>query len=853
MAFFDRFKSKKQVRPVGQNLERGRNVDAHAFRNNMLVKGAIFLVLVVITLAAFPRAERYDYFVQPGEVWRKSDLMAPFDFAIFKSPETIEAEKRQIRFRVPPLFRAEPDVDASIAARRDSLARQLDRVFSAFSQYRQEIAADQHAQAIRDSMRYDEIRRNSWLKLTPEQWHRLATGSTNVQPNGQPAPLASDLGSTLLQAAFDVSREVADHGVLDVPTDSVFTDLIISRSESERIDEQIDVSEVYGLERAHSEAEQALADRFPDQPESAALAGAMFRAMFEPSYTFLRGESLREWQRQESRISPTQGIVRQGEVIVREGDRVTEDVLRKLASLARVQDDRGGNTLLWKVTAGQLLLTITTYVLFFLYLFLLRRAIFEDNRQVLLIALLFIGIVALYALAIRLPSVAMLAVPVGIASVLLTVVFDSRVGIFGTLALALTGAHLLHYDFEFAFATIFAGALGVFSVRDIKNRGQFFLSAGLVFIGYLATQSASWLVDDAPSAIILRDLTLIGINSFFLIIAYPLLWVFERAFDVTTDLTLLELSDTNRPLLKEVSLRAPGTFNHSLQVANLAEAAADAVGANALLTRVGALYHDIGKMLKPEYFVENQRPGDNPHDHLKPRMSALIIASHVKEGLEMGRQYRLPQRVLRFIPMHHGTTRIEYFYRKAIDQRGPEEAPVQESEFRYPGPQPDSKETGILMLADSVEAASRSLSEPTHKRLETLIDMIFKARIEDGQLDQTLLTFRDLSVIKETFLSLLVGIYHVRVKYPGQEKESAKQTAPEKPQAGDGAPAERAADTSRVENDEAKDEVPEHAPAEGDDRGLNLDPSKRALRETSEFLRTEKDRPIDDGERPQQG
>jgi hypothetical protein len=239
-------------------------------------------------------------------------------------------------------------------------------------------------------------------------------------------------------------------------------------------------------------------------------------------------------------------------------------------------------------------------------------------------------------------------------------------------------------------------------------------------------------------------------------------------------------------------------------VANLAEAAAAAIGANALLTRVGALYHDIGKMLKPEYFVENQRPGDNPHDQLKPRMSALIIASHVKEGLEMGRQYALPKRVLDFIPMHHGTTRIEYFYRKAVDDRPESDPEILESEFRYPGPRPNSKETGILMLSDGVEAASRSLSEPTHKRLETLIDMIVKARIEDGQLDDTDLTFRDLTQIKQTFLSLLLGIYHVRVRYPDQDEEDegppemklekrASQEAPTEPEdaeEGDHGPAE---------------------------------------------------------------
>jgi len=271
---------------------------------------------------------------------------------------------------------------------------------------------------------------------------------------------------------------------------------------------------------------------------------------------------------------------------------------------------------------------------------------------------------------------------------------------------------------------------------------------------------------------VLPDLAYAAIASAITITSSLFLWALERIFDITTDLTLLELSDTNRPLLKELSLRAPGSFNHTLQVANLAEAAADRVGAHTLLTRVGALYHDIGKMKKPEYFVENQRTMSNPHDELKPRMSALIIASHVKEGLEMGQEDGLPEQVLKFIPMHHGTARIEYFYRKALSRVEDTDRSVSESEFRYPGPKPDSKETGILMLADSVEAASRSLDEPSPRRLENLIDLLFSERIDDGQLDNTDLTFRDLRRIKDTFLKMLLGIYHVRIKYPDQEEES---------------------------------------------------------------------------------
>ena len=364
----------------------------------------------------------------------------------------------------------------------------------------------------------------------------------------------------------------------------------------------------------------------------------------------------------------------------------------------------------------------------------------------------------------------MYLVPVAAIPLMMTVMFDSRVALFGLWTLAFIGGHFLGFDFEYTFATIFAGSLGIFSVRDIKNRGQIFLSAAIVALGYAIVLGASWLLYDVPIDIWSDDFVRAMINAAQIIVVLPLLWVFERAFDITTDLTLLELSDTNRPLLKELSLRAPGTFNHTLQVANLAEAAADAIGANALLARVGALYHDVGKMNKPEYFVENQRSGGNPHDHLKPRMSALIIASHVKEGLVVGENYNLPKRVLDFVPMHHGTSLIEYFFRKAQSNQGDEQPDVLESEFRYPGPRPNSREAGILMLADSVEAASRSISEPTHKRLESMVDGIFKSRVNDGQLDDTHLTFKDLYQIKETFLEILIGIHHGRVKYPGQQE-----------------------------------------------------------------------------------
>lgn len=766
--------AKKKPRPVGQSLEKGRESPRRARRAHWAFKIGILLILEGLTLAAFPRDDIYRYTLQVGDEWRREDFEAPFDFPLYKTDEQLQNEREEIRRTTPPIFQLVDNAQEQMEENRDLVAAQLAQIFSVYVDYRLNQLRGRTAEALEDSIRYMELRRAARLKATPEQWQILAESHAQRIPelptSSRQPPEGPSLGQQLLQDAWEISAQLLVPGVLDVHIDSVRAEEILIRNLEDNTETIRSKRSVYGLNEAYAFAETRFEEMYADR-QVANLGSAFFRAIFTPSLRYLLGATVEEWRLQEQALSITQGRIAEGEVIVRKGQTITESIKQQLTSLERYRQQRGGDNILWRVVLGQFLVSLITYFIFFLYLYLLRRSIFDDNRQMLLIAILFAVVIGMFAIALRLEGIAMYIVPVAIAPVLFTVMFDSRVGLFAALALGMIGGQLLNYDFEFAFATIVASTLGVFSVRDIKNRGQFFISAGLVLLGYVIVLGATAIFFGVPREMFFSDLILVAVNSFLLIVAYPLVWVFERLFSLTTDLTLLELSDTNRPLLKELSLRAPGTFNHSLQVANLAEAAADAVGANALLTRVGALYHDIGKMLKPEYFVENQRPDSNPHTQLKPRMSALIIASHVKEGLEMGRQYNLPQRVLDFIPMHHGTTRIEFFYRKAVDQRKEGDPEILESEFRYPGPRPDSKETGILMLADSIEAASRSLTDPTHKRLETLIDMIFTARIEDGQLDRTDLTFRDLSQIKETFLSMLLGIYHVRVKYPGQDQE----------------------------------------------------------------------------------
>ena len=387
------------------------------------------------------------------------------------------------------------------------------------------------------------------------------------------------------------------------------------------------------------------------------------------------------------------------------------------------------------------------------------------------LTLLAIGLVVASAMfIIRDENLSIYLIPMAIAPIILTIIFDSRVGLMTTMTIALVVSFMSGNNFEFAVAAMTGSSIAVYSVRDIKNRSQFFLTTpALVFLSYILILLGFTLIKSGGWDVFMSEIIFVVGNAILIWLTYPLILLFEKVFKVTTEVSLLELNNNNHPLLKDLMVRAPGTFQHSLQVANLAEAASSAIGANALLTRVGALYHDIGKMEKPEYFVENQF-GDNEHDKLKPRMSALVIKNHVAAGVKMAEEANLPEVIIDFIRTHHGTSVIKYFYDKAKKQteKGSE---IREEDFKYDGPLPNTKETGILLLADSIEASSRAMSEPTYPKLENLVTRIIEERVDEGQLNNCSLTFQDLRIIKENFVNILVGVYHSRIKYPGQDEK----------------------------------------------------------------------------------
>jgi hypothetical protein len=370
---------------------------------------------------------------------------------------------------------------------------------------------------------------------------------------------------------------------------------------------------------------------------------------------------------------------------------------------------------------------------------------------------------------------------VPVASMLLAIIFDSRVAFYGTVTIAFLVGAMRGNDYSIGLVSLVAGAFSVYTVRDISHRTQIFRSIIFIFLGYTIAMLALSIEQFDSFNSIGMALVFATANAVISpVLAYALLLFFEKAFNVTTDLTLVALADLNHPLLQELSERAPGTFHHSVMIGNLAEAAAEAIGANAILAKVGGYYHDIGKMLKPEYFVENQVGNRNRHNRLRARMSALIIASHVREGIELGRERHLPEQIIDFIPQHHGTNRISFFYDKALRQaaKRPTKDSIIEEDFRYPGPKPQSKETGIVMLADSVEASTRSLEEMTPQILDRAIDNMIKHRFLEGQLDECELTLRDLSNIREAFLQILIGIHHQRIRYP-EQLAAAERPEPE--------------------------------------------------------------------------
>ncbi len=462
-------------------------------------------------------------------------------------------------------------------------------------------------------------------------------------------------------------------------------------------------------------------------------------------------------------IVPIRGLVTKGTRIIAKGEVVEGEKLKILQSLQLEYESQTwtqSNTA-W-IILGYALLVIIPVLLLFVFLWRTRPLVFENNKRTTFLCVNILLMVLLTKVVVDVNPLYVYAVPICMLPLLLRTFFDTRIALFSLMIALFLIAFLVPNSFEFMFFQMMAGILASLTVNDLYRRAKLFISVGLIVGLYVVSYIAFTLIHDGNLNQLSYDvLLLFVVNGLAILFVQPLIYIFEKVFGLVSDASLLELSDTNSKLLRELADKAPGTFQHSLQVANIAEAAANAIGGNTLLTRVGALYHDIGKMRNPVFFSENQA-SYSPHDDLSSEVSAKIIIEHVLHGITLARKAKLPDRVVDFIRTHHGTTTVLYFYQQAKQNN----VEIDIEQFQYPGPKPFSKETAIVMISDGVEAASKSLKEPTAEKIIVFVDKIVQRLMDEKQFLEANITLREIETIKKVLVEKLMSSYHLRVAYP---------------------------------------------------------------------------------------
>lgn len=724
---------------------------------------SIFIISILITLpqTIFQPVANYSL----NEPWRADDLTAPYTFSIKKSTAELEEERREIRESTPPVFHSNQNAVITVEAQIDSIYRNIQPVLDTYVQW-QRAKLNDESSAQNDSIRFLQERSFLNLDISDSAWETILNDYREVQTTSTNRQLIIE---RVRSNVTNVITEMFDRGLIDRPKDEIIQDEIIIRNLIDRTERTVTLARVFDLQEGEEYASVQFNRSLNNR--SSEIAFELFSEVIQPNLFYHEEDTEALLSERLENISTTKGTVDQGEIIIRKGDIVTEERANKLESLAEARAASASDYERFMRTFGESIIIIAAALVFLFYIYLYRLNIFNKPPMFLLVFIV-MGIMILVNTAVyQIDGVNGYIVPIAVAPIILTIIFDSRVGLMATISIAMITGVINDNSFEFVIATIVACSLGVFSVRDIKNRSQFFFTTpGVVMSSYIVILAGFGLARFVGWDTFTTNLVFVIINSVFILFTYPLILLIEKLFKITTEFTLLELGDTNLPLMKKLMNEAPGTFHHSLQVANLAESAASDIGANALLCRVGAMYHDIGKMDKPAYFIENQQKS-NDHDKLKPKMSALVIKNHVSEGVKIAKEYGIPSLIIDFIKTHHGTSLIKYFYGKAQNEK----ESIPEEDFRYDGPIPFTREQGILMLADGVEAASRSMKDPNYSKLENLINRLVDDHINDGQLSNCPLTFKQIQIIKKSFLNILVGVYHSRVEYPEEkEKKSSK-------------------------------------------------------------------------------
>ncbi|RMF57755.1 MAG: HDIG domain-containing protein [Calditrichaeota bacterium] len=733
--------------------------------DNFLIKITYAIIIIFLIIWLLPTERPFEYSNLTVGSIAPEEIIAPFKFAIQKTPEELEREREAARASVPPLFDQVPDLGNVQQLTLNKFFSDIQGFFKTLQLQRNEdgqYVTPENIQAVVDSF-LQQIAVHYRLVLPHDALIDLYTLYKDRKLNN-----FQHFFSRSLSVIY--SRGVMDRLKTDIPENKI---IVVNNG----VEETFNLDEILEIPEAQSYILSTITKQYGEDTPQSRIAKHLISAFIRPNLLFNAKLTEERKERAVHEVPLTRGYVEQNERIVDSNEKITPEIYQKLYSLSLALKERSAEKGRWeqiKFQTGKLLFASMLLIFTVLYFYFYRRSIFQNNSYLGMITIIFVIQFLLTALIVKVLHWPPLSIPIILAPMLLAVLLDFGIAFICTVSLSLIMGAVLANDYTFTLMSLLVGSVAIFSVQKIRNRSDMVRSMLYILIAYFTVNLFTGLLHFSPLKSIMQDFAYYLILNSILtpVTVYFLVGIFERYFDVTTDITLLELSDLNHPLLKQLSVKAPGTFHHSIVVANLAEAAALSIGANALLIRVGCYFHDIGKMLKPEYFVENQMGGVNKHESLSPHMSSLILANHVKEGLKLAEKNRLPNAVKKFIPEHHGTSLMTFFYHKALGMA--DEKEINESDFRYPGPKPASKETAIAMLADTVEAASRTLQNPTPQRIRNLVDSLVNKKIEEGQLEDSNLTFQEIKKIKEAFVPILTGIHHVRIEYPSEadiEKE----------------------------------------------------------------------------------
>jgi putative nucleotidyltransferase with HDIG domain len=710
------------------------------WQRSLRVKLLIIFLSSVLIMLMFPKEEALESEVTVGSIWIGDDLIAGMAFPINKNPALYQHEKQNAVNAVFPVFYAD---NGAVKRSSDSI--------ESYNQFITSLIDNDLA-----------------LNLDRQQRTFLSTNSYKFLKNLRKNP-ANRLYIQALDFARHVVARLSASQILSLNLGEISKDSIcIRNSKFDYVRLKNDFKDINSL---RAEAESIIKAKYENDPQLAEVLNEYIPWFIFPNLIYSKAFTEEEKQHAANKVSQNIGIVNENERIVGKHERVTEDVKLKIDSYRRAKAEKSGIFDRSAQFVGNFLHSSIIFFLFFIYLFLFRKKIFSENTKVLLICLLilFVSCLTFLLSQININAPLYLLVILPAASMLLTILFDSRVGFYGTVTTSLLIGGLRGNDYTFTVMNILAGAIAAYTVRGIKNRTQIFRSFLFIFLGYTVAILIFGLERFASFNNIAEELAYAASNAFLSpVFTFGMIIFFEKIFGITTDLTLLELTDFDRPLLRELARTAQGTFSHSITVGAMAEQAAEAIGANPLMARVGAYYHDIGKTLNPANFVENQMSSENRHELITPKESAELIIDHVKRGIILAKDNKLPKEIVDFIPLHHGTLLVGYFYEKAKTLYGEEN--VNPEDYRYPGPKPNTKETALLMLADACESTVRAIKEPDKVKVENVINNIVKNRIEDGQLDDCPLTISDIKKTKEEFLNFLIGQYHKRIRYPMQDE-----------------------------------------------------------------------------------